>query len=342
MNIADIAKLAGVGVSTVSRVINNHPDVKESTREKVREIIKENKYIPNNSARILKQNNTKNIGVLVKGVFNPFFSQMINVIGSIIDKAGYTMILQQNDYNFYQDVENLIIFIKEKKLQGVICLGGNFIDISDDSFEGIDAPIVLTSVNTISKKIKNNYSSIGIDNVKASYDATKYLIDKGHKNIALILGETNDLVISWWRLNGYKNALEEKKININDSLILTGDYSCEGAYKETVKLLEERKDVTAIFALSDLMAIGAAKAVADSGLKVGEDISIVGFDGMDESKYYNPGITTVNQPKKLMAEMSINLLLSLINGNEENKHILLDTQLIERESCKSLRQIKEF
>ena len=99
MNIRDIAKLAGVGVSTVSRVLNNHPDVKESTREKVLEIIKDSNYIPNNSARILKQNNTKNIGVLVKGVFNPFFSEMINVIGNKIEENGYTMILQQNDYD---------------------------------------------------------------------------------------------------------------------------------------------------------------------------------------------------------------------------------------------------
>ncbi|MBW6409990.1 LacI family DNA-binding transcriptional regulator [Clostridium weizhouense] len=336
MNIGDIAKLAGVGVSTVSRVINNHPDVKESTRERVWEVIKENKYIPNNSARILKQNNTKNIGVLIKGVSNPFFSQMINVIGKTIDKAGYTMILQQNDFSFCQDVENLIGFIKEKKLQGVICLGGNFIDITDESFSGLDTPIVLTSVNTMSKKGKANYSSVGIDNIKAAYDATKYLIDNGHKNIALLLGETNDFGVSWWRLNGYKNALEKENININDELILIGDYSCEKAYKETMNLLKIRKDVTAIFVLSDLMAIGAAKAVVDSGLKVGEDISIVGFDGMDESKYYNPGITTVKQPRNLMSEISVNLLLALINGSEEHKHILLDTQLIERESCKKL------
>lgn len=197
MNIGDIARLAGVGVSTVSRVINNHPDVKESTRERIWEIIKQNNYIPNNSARILKQNNTKNIGVLVKGVFNPFFSQMINIIGNIIDKSGYTMILEQNDYNFYQDVENLMGFIKEKKLQGVICLGGNFINIKEDSFSDIETPIVLTSVNTISKKGKKHYSSIGIDNIKASYDTTKYLIEKGHKKIALILGDENDLGINW-------------------------------------------------------------------------------------------------------------------------------------------------
>lgn len=261
---------------------------------------------------------------------------MINIIGNIIDKSGYTMILEQNDYNFYQDVENLMGFIKEKKLQGVICLGGNFINIKEDSFSDIETPIVLTSVNTISKKGKKHYSSIGIDNIKASYDTTKYLIEKGHKKIALILGDENDLGISWWRLKGYRNALKENNIQIDDELELIGDYSCEKAYKETINLIKNRKDVSAIFALSDIMATGVAKAVIDSGLKIGDDISIIGFDGMDASKYYNPGLTTVNQPKRLMAETSISLLFSLINGVEENKQILLDTKLIERESCKDL------
>lgn len=336
MNIRDIARLAEVGVSTVSRVINNHPDVKDSTREKIWKIIKDSNYIPNNSARMLKQNNTKNIGVLVKGVFNPFFSQITNVIGNIINDAGYTMIIEQNDYNFYQDVDMLIAFVKEKRLQGVICLGGNFIDIDNDSFDGINVPIVLTSVNTISKHGKDKYSSIGIDNAKGSYEATKYLINKGHKNIAIILGDDNDMGVSWWRLKGYKKALDDRGIKISDDLILTGGYSSAGAYKATKKLLEERPEVTAIFALSDIMAIGATKAVFDSGLKVPEDISIIGFDGMDDSEYYNPGITTVKQPKKLMAEMSTNILMSLINGNEENRHILLDTELIERQSCSDI------
>ncbi|MFW2489781.1 LacI family DNA-binding transcriptional regulator [Clostridium chromiireducens] len=336
MNIKDIAKLAQVGVSTVSRVLNNHPDVKESTRQKIVEIIKESNYIPNNSARILKQNNTKNIGILVKGVFNPFFSQMTNVIGNIINENGYTMIVRQNDYNIYQEVDTLIAFIKEKRLQGVICLGGNFIDITDDSFKEINVPIVLTSVNTVSKQGKEYYSSIGIDNIKSAYDATIYLINKGHKNIALILGEANDMGVSLWRLEGYKKALEEKGIGVDNSLVVSGGYSSKGAYKETIELLKQRKDITAIFALSDIMAMGAAKAILDSGLRIPKDISIVGFDGMDESEYYNPSLTTVKQPQKLMAKMSIDILISQINGKEGNKHILLDTKLIERDSTTNL------
>ena len=333
MNIKDIAELAQVGVSTVSRVLNNHPDVKDSTRQNVLEIIKETNYIPNNSARILKQHYTKNIGILVKGVFNPFFSQMTDIIGKIINENGYTMIVQQNDYNIYQDVTTMVGFIKEKRLQGVICLGGNFIDITDDSFKEVNVPIVLTSVNTVSEIGKKYYSSIGIDNIKGAYDATSYLINKGHKKIALVLGETNDMGVSLRRLEGYKKALDSQGIEIEDDLILVGEYSSKGAYKATLEILKTRKDITAIFPLSDIMAIGVAKAIIDSKLSIPENVSIVGFDGMDESKYYNPSITTIKQPQKLMAKMSINLLMSLINGETENKHILLDTKLIERDSC---------
>lgn len=337
MNIKDIAQLSGVGVSTVSRVLNNHADVKLSTREKVLQIIEEYNYIPNNSARVLKQNNTKNIGLLVKGVFNPFFSEMINIIGSKVDSAGYTMILEQNDYNIYQDVDNVISFAKEKKLQGVICLGGNFIDIKDDSFASLNIPIVLTSVNTLSKKGKKTYSSVGIDDVKATYEVTKYLISLGHRDIALILGKDDDIGISWWRLNGYKNALNDSNIPLKDEYILIGEYESRRSYEVTKKLLLKNKNITAIFCLSDIMAIGAAKGIIDSGLKIGKDISLIGFDGMDYSEFYNPAITTVKQPKTLMAETSIKLLIDLIKNSSENQHILLNTELIERESCKRIK-----
>ena len=338
MNIRDIAKISGVGVSTVSRVLNNHPDVKESTRENVLRVIKESNYVPNNSARILKQNNTKNIGVLVKGVFNPFFSELINVIGSKINEKNYTMILQQNDYVLEHEVENIISFVKEKRLQGIICLGGNFIDLDEDSFKNINVPVVLTSVNTVSPLGRDKYSTVGIDNLQASYSATEYLIKKGHTNIALMIGEENDFCVSWWRYKGYIKALREYDIEVNDDNLLIGDYDTKKAYEETLKFLKRRKDITAIFAISDFMAIGAARAVVDSGLVVGKDVSILGFDGMDISCYYNPGISTIKQPKKEMAEKSVEILFELLKGNGENKHILLDTELLERESSSCINK----
>ncbi|WP_244835214.1 LacI family DNA-binding transcriptional regulator [Clostridium sp. BJN0001] len=334
MNIKDIAKLANVGVSTVSRVINNSPDVKESTREKIKNVIKKYNYVPNNGARMLKQNRTKNIGLLVKGVFNPFFSEMTSIIGSEIVKNGYSMIMEQNDFTRLDDVDTLISFIKEKKLRGAICLGGNFVDINNDSFNEITIPLVLASVDSVDYNDGGNYSSIGIDNRNAGYEATKYLIKNGHKKIAIIIGDYEDRGISLLRLEGYKRALKESKIK--EEYILNANYSSFDAYDVTKEFLKKNGDsVTAIFALSDIMAMGVAKAVLDSNYKIPQDISILGFDGMAESKFYNPEISTVEQPKGKMAKASIELLFSLIDKKSENKHMVLKTKIIERSSVLS-------
>ena len=340
MNIKDIAKLAGVGVSTVSRVLNNHPDVKKETRDKVLEVIKEHNYVPNNSARILKSNNMKHIGVLVKGVFNPFFSEMLKIIEMHINQIGYTMILHhyydQNDSSS-SEAEVLVSFIKEKRLQGVICLGGNFEGVREESVEGLDVPIVLTSVDSSIEISSNLFSCVGIDNEKAAYEATNYLIQKGHKHIGMILGDEFDAGVSNRRAIGYMRALEENHIPINKAYITLGGYDFEPAYESVKKLLSEEEHITAIFAISDIMAIGAGKAVIDLGYKIGEDISILGFDGLDIGKYYNPALTTIKQPQRKMAYDSINLLVQLIEKKCENQRCVLETKLVERMSVYKLK-----
>ena len=340
MNIKDIANLAGVGVSTVSRVINNKPDVNEETREKVLEVIKETKFVPNNNARNLKKNNTNSIGVLVKGVSNPFFTEMIDVISKEISRSSYTMILQHHDYSKKSEIDNLISFIKDKKLHGLICLGGNFIDVNDELFEKVKIPVVLTSVNTTYDRRHINLSTVGIENDKASYVSTSYLISIGHRNIAIIIGDVNDYGISGLRMKGYIEALRDNNIIYNENYVAVGNYNSEGAYNATIKLLSEHKEITAIFAISDVMAVGCAKAASDMGLEIGKDISIIGFDGMDVSKFYVPAITTTVQPKEEMAKVSINLLIKLINKEESHKHILLNTYLVKRQSCNELKSYK--
>lgn len=337
MNIKDIARLSGVGVSTVSRVINDHPDVKKETRDIIKEIIKEYNYIPNNSARILKQSNTKNIGVLVKGVFNPFFSEMLKTIGARIEEIGYTMILNHYDkISDTSDIDTLISFIKEKRLQGVICLGGNFESINEDYFEGLEVSIVLTSINTAVKTSKNIFSVIGIDNEKAAYGATEYLINNGHKDIAFIIGDEFDAGVGNVRTLGYIKALEDYNISVRRDYILLGGYDFEPAYKATQQLLEQNTRVTGIFAISDIMAVGACKAIIDKGLKVPEDISVMGFDGMDIAKFYNPSLTTIKQPKRKMAEKSVDLLFELLSHKSDNKQIILETKLVEGNSCRKI------
>ena len=335
MNIKDIAAIAKVGVSTVSRVLNNHPDVSEETRKRVLQVIKENNYIPNNSARILKQSNTKNIGILVKGVFNPFFSEILKLVSVDIQAAGYTMILQH--HNNQNDVGTLLGFIKEKRLQGIICLGGNFTDLRDEDLEEVDIPIVLVSVESAIKKKLKRCSSISINNKKAAFMATEYLINNGHRHIGLILGEKRDYGISKERFEGYKAALKEYSIPFNEHYIVYGQYECADAYKQTKQLLAVSPEITAIFAISDIMAMGVAKASTDMKRRVGEDISIIGFDGMDTAKYYQPSITTVKQPKKKMSELSVKILLELLERKIDNTHIFLDVELIKGESSNKIQ-----
>jgi len=331
-NIKDIARIAGVGVSTVSRVINNHPDVKLQTREKVLNVIKENNYIPNNSARNLKKNNSNNIGVLIKGVFNPFFSEMLDIISKKISKAGYSMILEHHDYLSDDEMNNLKSLIKEKRLQGVICLGGNFVDITDKDFDDVDVPVVLASVNKKYDRDLTKFSSVSIDNKKASYEATNYLIKKGCRKIGIMLGAENDFGIGYLREAGYKKALEENSIEICENLKMIGNYNYRGAYEATLECIKNNKDIDAIFAISDIMAVGCVKAIQESDLVIGKDILVIGFDGMDISEFYNPTITTVIQPKSELANISVELLIDLINNKVENKHVILETILVERES----------
>lgn len=331
MNIKNIAELAQVSVSTVSRVMNHHPDVKEDTRERVLQVIRENNYIPNNSARVLKQSTTSNIGVLVKGVFNPFFSEMIKIISIDVEKAGYTMILQHHSNE--NDIETLFGFIKEKKLQGVICLGGNFLELDDEQLARTEAAIVLVSVDLVTRKNLKHCSSISIDNKTAAYTAVSYLLEKGHHEIGLMLGDLYDIGIGKQRYEGYRRALEVYEVPFHEEYVVYGQYECDRAYAVTKELLQKHPQLTAIFCISDLMAISVAKAVSDLGYKLGENHSVIGFDGMDMALYYEPSITTMMQPRQEMGTLSVKLLLDVLERKRAHEHIFLDVELIEGASC---------
>ncbi len=332
MTIVDIARIAGVGVSTVSRVINNHPDVKYETRERILDIIRENNYIPNNSARVLKQTNTNNIGILIRGVFNPFFAALLKNISMSIEKAGYSIIVHY--HNNVDDVSTLVGFAKEKRLQGVICLGGNFIGVNEESFQGLDIAIVMISVDFKQPKTWKNFSTVSISNEKAGYKATSYLIEKGHKEVAIILGNKQDYSIGKLRYEGYKNACKDYRIKHNLNYVIYGNYDTALSYERTKKFLAVNPQITAIFATADTMAIGAAKAIVDLGYKVGDDISVMGFDGIDIASYYNPSITTIEQPQDELSAVSVKLLIGLLENKVENQHIVLETKLVEGDSVK--------
>lgn len=335
LNIRDVAKIAGVGVSTVSRVINQHSDVKEETRKHVLEVIEEYNYIPNNSARNLKRTESNHIGILVKGMYNPFFARMIQSIEKKLAHAGYSAIIHYNIDNT-KDVDAAYEFIMEKKLMGVICLGGDFDRLNDLEIERLRVPFILSSTEIPDKADKNIFSSVIIDNEKAAFNAVDYLCDIGHQSIGIISTGEDDKSVGTYRTEGYIRALEKHGIEKKDEFFEVGAYTFETGYEAMLRLLEKTTKLTAVFAISDIMAIGAAKAIFEKGLKIPDDISLMGFDDIDYAAYFNPTLTTVHQPVEEIAMMTADIMISILDEEKPHRHVVFDTALIERSSCKPL------
>ena len=324
LNIKDIARIAGVGVSTVSRVLNNHPDVNEGTRKKILKVIEDYNYIPNNSARNLKRNESKNIGVLVKGIFNPFFAKIIKSIEAKIDEEGYSMILHYNDDNS-NDIETALELIKEKRLKGLVCLGGYFDNIDEDRLKSLKTPIVLASSNVSENMDKGLFSSVKIQNKKATFKAVDYLCKLGHRRIGIISTGEADRSIGKMRIQGYKEALSDNNIEYEGDFHEIGEYTFESGFNAMNRLLDKNLKLTAVFVTSDIMAIGASKAILSRGMIIPDDISVIGFDGIEYAEYFHPSITTIKQPQEEIGNKSIGIIFDIIKNNEDHRHEILGT-----------------
>lgn len=335
LNIKDIARLAGVGVSTVSRVINNHPDVREDTRQRVLQVIEEAGYIPNNSARNLKRNDSNQIGILVKGKHNPFFARIVESIEARMADEGYSLVLHYNNCQT-DDVEAAVEVVMEKRLCGMICLGGNYDRLDDARLTGLHTPMVLASTCVDEKADRSLFSSITIDNVKAARQAVDYLCDLGHTRIAVIHSGDADTCNGMLRLEGYRKALTARGLPYDPLLVDDGDYTFEEGEAAMNRLLERCPDLTAVFATSDTKAIGAARAILRSGRRIPEDVSVVGFDGMEYGAFYNPPLTTIMQPFEEMGEKAVELLFRLMRKKTAHEHLVLGTELIRRASCRRI------
>ena len=336
MTIKDIARLCGVGISTVSRAINNHPDINPETKEMIMNIIKENGYIPNNSARNLKRTEGKSIAVLVKGMSNLFFSNMIKVMEEEIKKKKYTLVLHHVDFN-EDEVDVALELIKEKRLSGIIFLGGYFCH-SEERLAKLHVPFVLSTVGTPPETIsKEKYSSVAVDDEAESYKMVSHLIQLGHKRIAILSAQSQDESIGKLRLDGYKKALKDNQIPFEEELIrnMRDDiefYSMENGYQVTKQLLESEVKFSAVYAISDMMAIGACRAIAETGKKIPDDYSVAGFDGIELGRYYTPTLTTLKQPVEAMARATAKQLFKVLADKNAHEHIVFGGELIVRES----------
>ncbi|MBO4980731.1 MAG: LacI family DNA-binding transcriptional regulator [Lachnospiraceae bacterium] len=340
ITIKDIAKICGVGISTVSRAINNHPDINPETKEMIMRVIQENNYIPNNSARNLKRQDAKAIAVLVKGIDNSFFSAMIRVLEQEIKEKKYTMVLRHVDFA-EDEVDVALKLVKEKRLRGIIFLGGYLLH-SEEKLAQLHVPFILCTIGTGPVGYsRNTYSSVAVDDARESYKMVDYLCKSGHRDIAIICACETDASIGMLRLQGYKKALQDNGIPVKEELILPmkpdlEDYSLENGYEVTKEFLAKGTPCTAIYAISDILAIGAGKALSDAGYRVPEDISLAGFDGVEIGKYVIPALTTIKQPVDSMARETARILFEIISGREQHQHRIFEGELTIRESTRNL------
>ena len=337
ITIKDIARMCGCGVSTVSRALNNHPDINEETRNKILNVVKETGFVPNNSARNLKITDSKTIAVLIKGIANPFFMKMIKIMEQEIQRQKYSLILQHVEFD-QDEVDVAIELEREKKLKGIIFLGGYF-NHTKEKLDMINVPFVISTVN-MTEEYSSNYVSVAVDDVKESYKIVDYLCKLGHKKILLISADPNDESIGKLRKEGYMKALSENGISVDENLIVpmsndADSYSMEAGFLALQEALNRNLDFSAVFAISDAVAIGACRALADAGKSIPGDVSVVGFDGIDNAKYYSPRITTIRQPFEDMAKASIKLLFKYIEGDKNSEELqrrLFEGELIIGES----------
>lgn len=328
--IKDVAELAEVHPSTVSRVINGNPRISEKTKNKVLLIIKKLGYTPNAIARGLKTKRTHTLGMLIPDITNPFFAEIARGVEDAANKNSFNVILCNTDDKLKKERTYLDI-LKEKRVDGLILGTAHTKDDSILELEKNNFPYILVSRN-IEELDKN---CIIIDDVVGGIMATEYLIRLGHQRIAHISGPLK-VRAAIDRVDGYKNALKKYQIEYKEELIEEGDFRIKGGYQAMKKFLDLSKPPTAIFAANDLLALGAMQAIQKKKFHIPEDFSIIGFDDIRVASFVYPPLTTIRQPMLEMGILAVKMLLKIIEEGEFNqRRIILQPKLIIRESCKS-------
>lgn len=332
VTINDVAREAGVSISTVSRAINNRPDVGEATRKKVLKAVEKLGYIKNTSAASLKQHQTDFVAVVLRGRRNIFLTDLAERILDIGKEKQLRFLTEIIDEKA-DEFETVRRLYRERKLAGVIFLGSK-LEGHEKEAEELDIPCVFSSIEA---KFLNgkHISSVSIDNFSAGREVTNRLVELGHRKIALLgyFGSISDS--TGLRFHGARESMEKHGIVFDKELYEECDFTLPSSYAAMSRLLMRRKDFTAVFASSDIIAIGAMKALNDWGFTVPGDVSVVGFDGTEQADYCIPSLATMRQPSEQMAHTSVELLLEGMQGHE-GKHVLLQPKWIESKSIRKL------
>ena len=324
-NIQEVAEYARVSVATVSRVLNGQSTVSAKTRKKVEDAIKKLNYEPSMLGRNLRNSESRLLLILIPTISNPFYLEIIKGIETVAISQNYNILLCETDSN--PEKENIYFDLVRKKMADGI--------ISMDPAVNIEILKELSEKHAIIQCSEYEEGSgipyVTIDNEEASYRAVKHLIQIGHKKIALMNSDEKYLYARQRRM-GYKRALEEYSIPLrSDYIVHTKHLGFENGQHAMKKILNLHDRPTAVFAVSDLLAIGALKEINAFGLNVPNDIAVVGFDKIDFSNMTNPTLTTISQPMHKMGTIAVKMLINKIRG-EEVESIILDHELVVRES----------
>ncbi|MEZ4666423.1 MAG: LacI family DNA-binding transcriptional regulator [Anaerolineae bacterium] len=328
VTIIDVARASGVSYSTVSRVLNGFEFVKESTRQRVLEAAEKLGYVANAPARSLAGGKSQTIGLLVPGLDNGYIGEIIRGVDVELARANYDLMIYTTHRSRGKEslyANTIANGVSDGLLLIVPLVPTNYLDaLRERNF-----PCVLIDQSVTAEQS----SVVDATNWQGAYEATRYLIELGHRRIAFITG-LRELGSAAQRFEGYKDALTDNNIPVLDELIIEGDYWQPLAYENTRKFLNEYSPPTAIFAANDLSAFGAMEAIRNHGLRIPEDISIIGFDDIPQASIVYPKLTTIRQPLEQMGRVAVKLLLEQIeNPDRQPRRVTLATQLIVRDSC---------
>ncbi|WP_020578112.1 LacI family DNA-binding transcriptional regulator [Actinopolymorpha alba] len=339
LTIRDIARLSGLSKSTVSLVLNNSPRVDPATRERVLEVMRSHNYVPNFAATALARGNTRLIGMIVPGLTWRLVAAINYGVASVVEDSDYEIILytSTNDRDYGRVIERILA---SKLSTGLLVVTHNQPLEPLEELQRGGLPVVL--VDTLGAQ--SSLPSVVADNYGGAHAAVRHLVELGHRRIACIEGPM-EYQCCLDRTRGYTDALREAGIAVRPELVTKGEFAADTVAASTRALLDlpKRRRPTAIFAHSDITAYAVMEAVEDAGLKVPDDISIVGFDDLVSSEHVRPALTTIRQPFEEMGQQAARLLLSTIdpapgdkpgaNTADEPARISLSTSLIIRDSC---------
>jgi len=326
VSIKDIARAAGVSHSTVSRALAESPLVKEETRERIKQLAKEMGYSPHALARSLVTRRTQTVGVVVTTIADPFVSEIVRGLEETGQNHGYTIILCNSNAEPRRELA-AVKALREKRVDGIIVTASRVGDLYLPLLEDFGVPIVLINNQQTGKYVY----SIGTDDLRGGQIATEHLLSLGHTRIAYI-ASPNNVNSSQARMNGYRMALESHGIALDPALLADGDGRPAAAMEATARLLSQGAHPTAIFCYNDMTAIGTIRALKRMGLRVPDDISVVGYDDIPIVEYLDPPLTTIRQRKYDMGCMAMEMLLRLLNGADDVQDVTIEPTLVVRES----------